>query len=62
MSGFIDVTDDELLELLESVDSMNTKRQIQYAIGRLEQFATLEIIFIFVSDLTKRGKGYMSRR
>ena len=50
-------TDDDLLEDLQSADSVNTKKQVQYAIGRLEQFATLEIIFIFVSDLTKRGKG-----
>ena len=34
------MTDDELLELLESADSMNTKRQIQYAILIYEQFAT----------------------
>ena len=57
MSAFImSPTEDDLLEDLQSADSVN-KKQVHYAIGRLEQFATLEIIFIFVSDLTKRGKG-----
>ena len=54
-------TEDDLLEDLQSADSVN-KKQVEYAIGRLEQFATLEIIFIFVNGVTKKSMGWLSRR
>ena len=37
--AFVLVTDDELAELIDSKDSLNTKKQIQYAVGRLGSYA-----------------------
>ena len=37
--AFVLVTDDELAVLIDSKDSLNTKKQIQYAVGRLGSYA-----------------------
>ncbi|XP_034041783.1 uncharacterized protein KIAA1958-like [Thalassophryne amazonica] len=39
MAGFVFVTDEDLSELTDGANSSNTKKQIQYAISRLEAFA-----------------------
>jgi hypothetical protein len=39
MAGFVLVTDDAMSELLDSSDASNTKKQIRYAVSRLEAYA-----------------------